>query len=144
MFSDKEIDYLKSQKLGRIATVSKNLQPDVAVVGYELEGDKFIIPSLDMERTLKYRNINNGMSMVSLVIDDFESFDPFVMRGIKVHGTGEITKRKGRFGTGLYIEITPHKVWSWGIEGPVFENKKATIQIKDKSGKSPRILKIGK
>jgi hypothetical protein len=33
MFSDKEIDYLKSQKLARIATVSKGLQPDVAPVG---------------------------------------------------------------------------------------------------------------
>ncbi len=145
MFSDREIDYLKSQKLARIATVSKGLQPDVAPVGYELEGDKFIIPSLDMERTLKYKNIKNGNPKVAIVVDDLESVNPWKPRGIKVHGTAEIVERKGRFGNGLYIEITPHKVWSWGIQRPIFEgDRKAVFDIKDKSSNSPSTLRMGK
>ncbi|HEX3035153.1 MAG TPA: PPOX class F420-dependent oxidoreductase [Thermodesulfobacteriota bacterium] len=137
MFSDKEIDYLKSQKLARIATVSKSLQPDVAVVSYELEGDKLVIPSLDMEKTLKYKNIKDGNHRVALVVDDMESVDPWKPRGIKVHGSAEVVEREGKFGKGLYIEITPQKVWSWGIQKPLFEEKrKAVFDIKDRSGKS--------
>lgn len=145
MFSDKEIDYLKSQKLARIATVSKGLQPDVAPVGYELEGDKFVIPSLDMERTLKYKNIKNGNLKVALVIDDLESVNPWKPRGIKVYGTAEIVERKGRFDKGLYIEITPRKVWSWGIQRPLFEgDRKAVFDIKDRSSKSPSTFRMEK
>ncbi len=145
MFSDREIDYLRSQKLARIATVSKGLQPDVAPVGYELEGDKFVIPSLDMEKTLKYKNIKNGNPKVALVIDDLESVNPWKPRGIKVHGTAEIVERTGRFGKGLYIEITPQKVWSWGIQKPALEEgRKAVFDIKDRSSKSPSTLRIGK
>lgn len=145
MFSDKEIDYLKSQKLARIATVSKGLQPDVASVGYELEGDKFVIPSLDMERTLKYKNIKNGNLKVALVIDDLESVNPWKPRGIKVYGTAEIVERKGRFDKGLYIEITPRKVWSWGIQRPLFAgDRKAVFDIKDRSSKSPSTFRMEK
>jgi len=145
MFSDKEIDYLKSQKLARIATVSKSLQPDVAPVGYELEGDKFVIPSLDMEKTLKYKNIKNGNPKVALVIDDLESVNPWKPRGIKVYGTAEIVERKGRFGRGLYIEITPQRVWSWGIQRPLFEeDRKAVFDVKGRSSKSTSTLRMGK
>jgi pyridoxamine 5'-phosphate oxidase family protein len=143
MFSDKEIDYLKSQKLARIATVSKGLQPDVQPVGYELEGDKFIIGSLDMEKTLKYKNIKNGNPKVALVIDDLESVNPFKPRGIKVHGTAEIVERTSIYGKGLYIQVTPQKVWSWGIQRPVFEEKgKAVFDVKDRSSRSPSTLTI--
>ena len=38
MFSEKEIDYLKSQKLARIATVSADGEPDVAQVGFTFDG----------------------------------------------------------------------------------------------------------
>lgn len=145
MFSDKEIDYLRSQKLARIATVSKSLQPDVAPISYEFEGDKFIIPSLDMEKTLKYKNIKNGNPRVALVVDDLESVNPWKPRGIKVHGTAEIVERTGRFGKGLYIEITPQKVWSWGIQKPLFEEGgKAVFDIKNRPNKSPSTLRIGK
>jgi pyridoxamine 5'-phosphate oxidase family protein len=145
MFSDKEVNYLKSQKLARIATVSKSLQPDVAVVSYELEGNKFVIPSLDMEKTLKYKNIKNENHKVALVIDDLESVDPWKPRGIKVHGTAEVVEREGRFGKGLYIEITPQKVWSWGIQKTLFEEKgKAVFDVKHKSSKSPSTFRMGK
>jgi pyridoxamine 5'-phosphate oxidase family protein len=41
IFSEREIAYLKSQRLARIATVSKELQPDIAPVGSEFDGDHF-------------------------------------------------------------------------------------------------------
>ncbi|HXG30591.1 MAG TPA: PPOX class F420-dependent oxidoreductase [Thermodesulfobacteriota bacterium] len=129
MFSEKEVDFLRSQKLARVATVSKDIQPDVAVVSYELEGERFIIPSLDMEKTLKYKNVKGGNKRVALVIDDLESVNPWRPRGIKVHGTAEIVERDGRFGSGLYIEITPQRIWSWGIQRPLFEEGKIAVSI---------------
>jgi pyridoxamine 5'-phosphate oxidase family protein len=145
MFSDKEIDFLRSQKLARIATVSKRLQPDVATVSYELEGDKFVIPSLDMEKTLKYKNLKNGNPNIALVIDDLETVNPWKPRGIKVHGTAEIVERNGRFGKGLYIEITLERFWSWGIQRPLFEeDRKAVFDVKSRSSKSPSTLRMGK
>ena len=38
MFSEKEVAYIKSQRLARIATVSKKQQPDVAPVSFEFDG----------------------------------------------------------------------------------------------------------
>ena len=37
-FSEEEINYLQSQRLARIATVSADGQPDVAPVGFEFDG----------------------------------------------------------------------------------------------------------
>jgi hypothetical protein len=43
MFSDKEISYIKSQRLARIATASSELQPDVAPVGFDFDGTYFYV-----------------------------------------------------------------------------------------------------
>src|SRR5215475_517048 len=70
MFSEKEVDYIKSQRLARIGTVSKELQPDVAAVGFEFDGQNFYIGGIRQTKTYKYKNVANGTSRVALVIDD--------------------------------------------------------------------------
>ncbi|HXG67084.1 MAG TPA: PPOX class F420-dependent oxidoreductase, partial [Blastocatellia bacterium] len=70
MFSEQEIAYLKSQRLARIATVSKAMQPDVAPVGFEFDGEHFYIGGLQQTKTLKYKNVFNGNTKVALVVDD--------------------------------------------------------------------------
>jgi Pyridoxamine 5'-phosphate oxidase len=54
MFSEKELSYLKSQRLARIATVSADGEPDVAPVGFTFER-RFLVGGMDLKRTLKYR-----------------------------------------------------------------------------------------
>ena len=130
MFSEKEIAYLKSQRLARIATVSKELQPDVVPVGFEFDGHNFYIPGLIQTKTLKYKNVRAGNTKVALVIDDLESVDPWKPRGIKIHGTAEIVDRKGQFLTGPHLRVTPLLYRSWGIERPVFEPGGTSPQIK--------------
>lgn len=122
MFSQPEIDYLKSQRLARIATVSSNSQPDVAPVGFEFDGEHFYIGGRVQTTTLKYKNVLNGNRKVALVIDDIEAGDEWRPRGLKIHGTAEIVERQGHIGFGHYLKVTPQKYWSWGIERPVFEN----------------------
>ncbi len=127
MFSDKEVAYLKSQRLARIATAWADGQPDVAPVGFLFDGQCFLIGGLDIKRTLKYRNVKtNGRA--ALVIDDLESLDPWSPRGIKIHGTARIIEREGHMGQSEYIEITPQRYWSWGIESPTFVGGKPVIK----------------
>ena len=128
MFSEKEIDYLKSQRLARIATVSSQAQPDVAPVGYEFDGQYFYVGGLQQRKTLKYRNVHGGNPRVALVIDDMESFDPPRPRGIKIHGAAEIEEKQGQSGASPYLKIRPLKYWSWGIEEPVFQGDRIVMK----------------
>lgn len=126
MFSEKEITYLKSQRLARIATVSSKFQPDVAPVGFEFDGQYFYIGGLQQTNTYKYKNVANGNTKVALVIDDVESIDPWKPRGIKIHGEAEIVDRQGQYAP--YLKVKPERTWSWGIERPVFENGEVVMK----------------
>ena len=120
MFSEPEIEYLKSQRLARIATVSRKGQPDVVPVAFEFDGKYFYVGSHSQDifhRTLKYKNVKNGNNQVALTIDDLGSIDPWRPRAIKVYGTAEIVKREGRFGPGNYLRVTPKISWSFGLKG---------------------------
>ena len=124
-FSAPEIEYLKSQRLARIATVSKKGQPEVVPVAFEFDGDYFFVGSHSQDiflRTRKYRSVIEGNSRVGLVIDDLESVDPWKPRGIKLFGTAEVVEHKGMFGPGKYLRITPQISWSWGIPGLKMKN----------------------
>jgi pyridoxamine 5'-phosphate oxidase family protein len=116
MFSEKEVAYLKSQKLGRIATASPAGQPDVAPVTYGFDGENFTVLGFDLPSTLKYRNVKAGQARVAFVVDDLESVSPWVARGLKVHGLCEILETGGR----PVMKIRPTHHWSWGIEAAGF------------------------
>jgi pyridoxamine 5'-phosphate oxidase family protein len=128
MFSDTEKAYLKSQRLARIATVSAALQPDVAPVGFEFDGDVFFVGGVDLKRTLKFRNVQAGNRKVSLVVDDLERAQPWAPRGVKVHGIAEIVERAGHLGRGVYLAIRPDRYWSWGIDGPAMVDGRPNIK----------------
>jgi len=118
MFTQKEIDYINSQHLARLATASQAGQPDVAPVGFRFDSEKFVITGFDITKTFKYNNVKAGNPLVSLVIDDLASIQPWVARGIKIHGKAEITETNGR----AALIITPQRSWSWGIEDVPFKD----------------------
>jgi pyridoxamine 5'-phosphate oxidase family protein len=116
MFSEKESAYLKSQRLGRIATASREgLQPDVAPVGFDFDGTYFYVSGFDLKKTLKYKNVLVNPK-VAFVVDDIVSVQPWKVRGIKVHGDADLAARDGYAGQGTYIRIEPKRKWSWGVE----------------------------
>ena len=90
MFSDKEKAYLESQHLARLGTVSDDLQPDVAPVGFEFDGEYFYIGGMRNSATRKYKNVAGGNTKVALTIDDLESVDPWKPRGMRIFGTADI------------------------------------------------------
>jgi len=119
MFSDIEIEYLKSQRLARLSTVSSTGQPDVVPVGFEFDGKYFWFGTGTQEmffRTVRYRNVLHGSTKGAVVIDDLESVDPWKPRSIKVYGTLEIVDHDGRTGPGKYLRLTPRVSWSTGIK----------------------------
>ena len=121
MLSDAEIQYLKTQRLARVATVSPKGEPEVSPVGFEYEDGYFYVGSHDQSmffQTRRYKNIERGNRRVSLVVDDLASIDPWKPRGIKVNGIAEVVRRQGMFGEGSYLRVTPQVSISWGIEPP--------------------------
>jgi pyridoxamine 5'-phosphate oxidase family protein len=116
MFTDKESAYLKSQRLGRIATAStEGLQPDVAPVGFDFDGTYFYVSGFDLKKTLKYKNVQSNPK-VSFVVDDVVSVKPWKVRGIKIHGVADLANRDGYVGAATYIRIEPKRKWTWGVE----------------------------
>jgi pyridoxamine 5'-phosphate oxidase family protein len=116
-FSDDEVAYLKAQPLARLATVGADGQPDVAPVGFEFDGTYFWVGGRAPENTRKFRNVRAGHGKVALVVDDLVTTDPWTPRGLRVYGTGELMRREGRFGSGMYMRIKPEISWSWNLAG---------------------------
>ena len=128
MFSEKEIEYLKSQRIARIATAAVSpdvsVQPDVVPVGFDFDGEYFYVGGMNILKSRKYKNVLKN-NKVALVIDDLKSVDPWDPRGIRMYGTADIVTRQSGYMEQTphpqadYIRIKPEKKWSWGIDEPV-------------------------
>ncbi len=110
--TDAEREYLRTQPLARIATVSPEGQPDVSPVGFRFDGQDLWVMGRDITRTYKYKNVEAGNEKVAIVIDDLASRDPWRPRLLKFFGRAEIVERDGR----PWLRITPERKWSFGIE----------------------------
>ncbi len=119
MFTDAEIAYLRSQPLGRLATLGADGQPDVVPVAVEYDGTFLWVGGPGpVVGTRKFRNVAAGHHRVAVVFDDLVSLDPFVARGIRVYGHAEQPfERVGLVGPGTYLRITPTVSWSWNLDG---------------------------
>ena len=146
LFSQKEMDYLNSQRIARIATAAAptsseevgSVQPDVVPVGYDFDGDYFYVGGMNLLKSTKYKNVLQN-NMVAIVIDDLKSVDPWDPRGMKIYGTADIVIRQGGYmdRTGLsnpqYIRISPKKKWSWGIDEPIFVEGRFNVKRAEES-----------
>jgi pyridoxamine 5'-phosphate oxidase family protein len=131
IFSQKEIEYLNSQRLARIATAAvstheeRSVQPDVVPVGFDFDGDYFYVGGMNILKSIKYKNILKN-DRVAIVIDDLKTVNPWDPRGIKIYGIADVTTRQNGYMENTdhpnpqYIRISPKRKWSWGIEEPIF------------------------
>ena len=144
IFSQKEVEYIKSQRLARIATAApsiafsrqgedRSIQPDVVPVGFDFDGDYFYVGGMNILKSTKYKNVVKN-NKVAIIIDDLKSVDPWDPRGIRIYGTADVVTRQGGYmeGTGdpnsTYIRVKPDKKWSWGIEEPVFAEGRFNVK----------------
>ena len=117
-FLESELEYLKTQQLGRLATVNKNGEPQIAPVTflYNAELDTIDIGGLHNGASQKFRNVaRNGLA--SFVIDDV--LPPFQPRGIEIRGHAQALPEGGQsiapnFDPAL-IRLTPGRIISWNL-----------------------------
>ena len=139
MFTEKEKEYIKSQRLARIATVFSvspsdiaSNQPDVVPVGFDFDGEYFYVGGINILKSTKYKNILKN-NKVALVIDDLRTINPWDPRGIRIYGIADTVDRKEGYMSNTdhpqarYIRIKPTKKWSWGIDEPVFVEGKFNV-----------------
>ena len=131
VFTDKEIEYILSQRLGRLATVRPDGTPQNAPVGfrYNAELDVIDIGGRFMSRSKKFRNIEQNPN-VAFVIDDV--LPPWKPRGIEVRGTAETHSTGGKeimaeFAPEL-IRIYPTRIIGWGIDSNAFRQNSRDIE----------------
>lgn len=120
-FSDAEIAYLQSQRIGRLATVGPDGQPHVVPVGFHYNPrlDTIDIGGHDFAKRKKFRDAQRN-PRVALVVDDLASISPWRARGIEIRGEAEVLLTGGQeimagFDPEMF-RITPRRVASWGLD----------------------------
>jgi pyridoxamine 5'-phosphate oxidase family protein len=121
-FTASEIDYLRSQRLGRLATVGASGQPHVVPVGFRYNAEKDAIEiggHSGFRKRKKYRDVLQNPN-VAFVVDDVVSVNPWKVRGIEIRGQAEVLTTGGaELSPGLDPEmfrIRPSRIVSWGID----------------------------
>ena len=125
VFTDQELEYLRSQRLARLATMRPDGTPQIAPVGfrYDAEHDVIYIGGQYLSRSQKFRNILHNPH-VALVIDDV--LPPWQPRGVEIRGIADPVETGGNalFGANYpvdeaMIRITPVRIIRWGLDPEV-------------------------
>ncbi|MQA82151.1 MAG: PPOX class F420-dependent oxidoreductase [Streptosporangiales bacterium] len=121
-FTSEEIDYVRTQPVGRIGTVAADGQPDAVPIGIEYDGTYFYVGGgLEPAKTRKFLNVAAGNDKIVLLWDDLVTTAPWTPRFLRVYGTGDFVEHTGMFGPGTYLRITPTVSWSWNLEALPFD-----------------------
>jgi pyridoxamine 5'-phosphate oxidase family protein len=119
VFSDAEIDYLGSQRLGRLATVGRVGMPHVVPVAfrYNPDVDAVDIGGHHFAERKKFRDVQRT-GMAALVVDDV--LPPWRPRAVEVRGEAITLDIGGKaimegFDDPI-IRIKPTRIVSWGLE----------------------------
>lgn len=118
IITDEHVAYLRTQRLGRLAT----LRPDGGLqnnpVGFWLDDERrIVIGGRDLGRSQKFRNVRSHPS-VAFVVDDLASIDPWRPRMVEIRGAAEtLTDQETPRGfSAELIRITPERVIAFGLE----------------------------
>jgi pyridoxamine 5'-phosphate oxidase family protein len=120
VFTARELDYLATQRIGRLATVSSDGQVQNNPTNFFVEEGTIVIGGHALGLSKKFRNVQRG-STVAFVVDDLATVDPWVPRGIEIRGTAiALTDHEPPlpYFSREIIRIVPVKIISWGLDGP--------------------------
>jgi pyridoxamine 5'-phosphate oxidase family protein len=120
VFTQAELDYLASQRLGRLATEGPGGMLQNNPVGFRVDAaaGTIDIGGWNMGASLKFRNVRaNGRA--AFVVDDLVSEQPWTVRGLEIRGHAEAltgAEPPQAFMSGEIIRIHPERLFGWGIE----------------------------
>jgi PPOX class probable F420-dependent enzyme len=127
-FTAKEVAFLKSNEVCRLATASKDAKPQVTPVMYAMDGAAFVIAVDYGTKKLKNVKVNPN---VALVVDRLRP-----TRAVTVEGTCQVHERGAEYrrllqllmvrfefyrknpwgeGESPIFRVTPEKAVSWGL-----------------------------
>jgi pyridoxamine 5'-phosphate oxidase family protein len=131
VFTPAELEYLHSQRLGRLATLAPDGTLQNSPVGFEVDDTTGVITirGRDMGNSRKFHNVaTNGQ--VAFVVDDIASVNPWTVRCLEIRGTGEALTGQtppNSYVTSEAILIHPHRIISWGMGPTGQEGSKRTV-----------------
>ncbi|MQY28572.1 PPOX class F420-dependent oxidoreductase [Nocardia aurantia] len=118
--SPAQIEYMLSQRLGRLATVRPDGAPQNNPVGFHYNEalGTIDIGGYHLGNSQKFRNLAKE-PRVSFVIDDIKSVEPWEVRMLEIRGTAEALRGVDTYlegGSPELIRITPTRIIAFGIE----------------------------
>lgn len=128
VFTESELAYLASQRLGRLATAQPNGTLQVSPVGfsYNAATSTIDISGFNLERSQKFRNLADGGS-AAFVVDDVASVQPWRVRCIEIRGVAEALTTAN----GPLIRLYPKRIISFGIDEPDTEAHSLTVNSRN-------------
>lgn len=130
-FSPKEIAYLQSQRLGRLATINAAGQPHVVPLRFRYNAalDAIELGGRFFGRSKKFRDVQ-GNPLVAFVVDDAQG--PGQIRGIEIRGRAQVFTSGGEdLFAGAdpeFIRILPTRIASWGIDTDPFHPSSRKVE----------------
>ena len=130
VFTDAEIEYLQSQRLGRVATVNSDSQPHVVPVSlhYNAATDTINVGGHGFGTSKKWRDVQENRR-VSIVVDDVTPQNK--IRGIEIRGEAELSDMgksiRPAFDDEMF-RIKPERIISWGIETDSFSTYARSVE----------------
>ncbi|MGN6868550.1 MAG: PPOX class F420-dependent oxidoreductase [Solirubrobacteraceae bacterium] len=118
-FTPEQLSYLRTQPIGRLATVDEQHAPQVVPVGFFVDEQTGVvsISGTALGSTRKFRNIE-ATGRAALVVDDLASMAPWQVRGIEIRGHAEAKRDVDPPRPGMSRElilIHPARIRSWGM-----------------------------
>lgn len=118
-FTDQELAFLRSQRLGRLATVDAAGMPHVVPLTFRhnAELDTIDLFGMGMARSKKFRDVGRT-GVAAFVVDDAQG--QWRIRGVEVRGRAEVVAAGGkaidaRFDD-EFIRLYPARIVGWGLD----------------------------
>jgi pyridoxamine 5'-phosphate oxidase family protein len=113
VFTEIELAYLATQRLGRLATAQPSGTLQNSPVGFEVNttNGTIDISGFKLATSQKYRNVaDNGRA--AFVVDDIVSIEPWRVRCLEIRADAEAIEVDGR----PLLRLHPRRVISFGLD----------------------------
>ncbi|RIQ12660.1 PPOX class F420-dependent oxidoreductase [Jiangella rhizosphaerae] len=134
-FTQAELDYLRGQRLGRLATLGPGNRPQLTPVGvfYDPETETIVVAGHAGSGMIASRKFRNARARpdVAFLVDDLISVDPYLPRALEIRGRADTVDEGGQeLGARItdvmpfdpaFIRIHPRRILSRGIDSDPFE-----------------------
>jgi pyridoxamine 5'-phosphate oxidase family protein len=119
-FTDAELEYLATQRLGRLATIAPDGFPQNNPVGFWINAELGVVDigGHGMGDSRKFHSVRANPK-VSFVVDDLASVQPWRVRGVEIRGIAEALTDQEPPAPGFsreIIRIHPRRIRAWGLD----------------------------